>query len=124
MATLRQIIQVTGEFSEVADFLIVYVEEAHPANEKHFKENIDINTHKTMSDRLSAAKRLLEMQKLPCPLVADRMDDAANKAYGAVPERIYIIHKGIVKYHGATGPYGYKIEDMVSWLKEFKKSSE
>ena len=41
--------------------------------------------------------------------VADKLDDEACKAYGSLPDRLYIVHRGIVQYQGGTGPSGYKV---------------
>ena len=32
----------------MVDFITVYIEEAHPSDEDHFKENIDIKTHQNL----------------------------------------------------------------------------
>ena len=67
------------------------------------------------------------------------MDDPARLAYGAWPERMVIVEDGVVKYYGdrkyfshcsfpgglhlilhecmrAEGPWGYKPEEVMTWL--------
>jgi len=124
MATLKKFIKLHDEFGSVADFLIVYIAEAHPAESKHYKENINITTHKNEQARIKAASKLRTMDDFPFPLVADVMTDRASKDYGAVPERVHILQSGVVKYHCATGPYGYKIQEVEDWLSQHRKQKE
>ena len=48
------------------------------------------------------------------------MEDKANKAYGALPERLYILFNGKITYMGGQGPFGYKINEVEFWLKNHK----
>lgn len=51
--------------------------------------------------------------------MVDVMSDLANIAYGAVPERLYIIRDGIVKYQGGVGPFRYSLTEVRQWLSKF-----
>lgn len=45
---------------------------------------------------------------LPLPALVDRLDDRVNKAYGAQPDRLYLVGKdGKIAYAGAPGPRGF-----------------
>jgi len=45
------------------------------------------------------------------------MSNAANDAYAAWPERIYIIDEsGHIAYRGGMGPFNYKPEEAREWL--------
>ena len=48
------------------------------------------------------------------PVLVDFMDDRCNKAYGAAPERLYILLNGKVAYMGGVD---YKLDEVESWLK-------
>ena len=37
-----------ARFGSEVDFITVYIEEAHPSDEDHFKENIDVKTHQNL----------------------------------------------------------------------------
>ena len=53
---------------------------------------------------------------ISCPLLVDFMEDKANKAYGALPERIYVLMNGKIAYMGGQGPFGYKIMKLkIGW---------
>ncbi|KAI4894206.1 hypothetical protein NFI96_007182 [Prochilodus magdalenae] len=55
-----------------------------------------------------------------CPVVADGMDNAANAAYGAYFDRLYIVQDGKVVYQGGRGPEGYRISELKDWLDEYR----
>ena len=55
--------------------------------------------------------------KFPLPFGIDDMGNAANDAYAAWPERIYIIDEsGRIAYRGGMGPFNYKPEEAREWL--------
>lgn len=62
-----------------------------------FTNNIDINQHQSLEDRLSAAQILLKKDPL-CPVVVDDMSDTSAIKYGALPERLYVLQAGKVIY--------------------------
>ena len=52
-------------------------------------------------------------------MLVDEMDNAAEEAYAAWPERLYIIGTdGSVAYKGGVGPFGFKLDEVESWLEE------
>lgn len=44
------------------------------------------------------------------------MEDKADEAYAAWPERLYIAHKGKIVFKGGRGPEGYKPSEVDDWL--------
>lgn len=68
-----------------------------------------------------AAKQLQELKPV-CPIVIDNMSNAANRWFGAMPERLFIIQDGIVVYVGEAGPFGYHVNEVKNWLKKYVKS--
>ena len=81
---------------------------------------------------------LLKAEELPSgPVLVDNMNDEASTAYGAQPERLYIILDGRIVYQvtskanamkicndfhmyfkGGVGPWLYKPEEVNSWLEK------
>ena len=110
----------------LADFLVVYIQEAHPSEGGHFDGNIPIADHKSMQDRIAAAETMVEeaeIAKFPCPIVIDKMDNAANHAYGALPERLFIVMDGRVLYVGGEGPQDYVLTEAEDKLRDILESS-
>lgn len=62
-----------------------------------FTNNFDINQHRSLEERLSAAQILVQKEPL-CPVVVDEMNDTTAVKYGALPERLYVLQAGKVVY--------------------------
>ena len=77
--------------------------------------------HRNLDERLAAARKL-ELLDPQCPIVVDTMTDRANKAYGALYERLYIVLDCVIVYEGGRGPMWYKVEEVESWLYNHFKS--
>jgi len=128
MANLGKFGKLRANFSEVADFVTIYIAEAHPAERGHFRVggddgNYDIDTHNNIADRLRAAEILREEAGdalKGCKILVDPMDDRANKAYASLPERLYVVQDGQVLYQGGLGPFDYRIGDVEDFLKKRK----
>ena len=105
-----------SKFATIADFLTIYIEEAHP-NRGNQIVTKKITTHRTLKDRLVAAQILSEfLDSTPCSLAVDSMSDDANRAYGGLFERLCVVQDGRVAYLGQRGPMGYKLEEVQHWL--------
>jgi len=104
----------------VVDFLTIYIEEAHPSNGWAFENNVVIPSHETLEQRCQAARFMLSSVKFDCPVVVDTMEDEANKAYGGLPIRLYIIKNQKVVFAGAMGPTFYVPKEVEQWLKEYR----
>lgn len=119
MFKLEEFKQLVKDFRDVADFLVVYIAEAHSTDGWAFTNNFNINQHQNLEDRLSAARILL--QKEPqCPVVVDEMNNIAAVKYGALPERLYVLQAGKVVYKGAIGPWGYDPMEVRSFLEKMR----
>ena len=55
-----------------------------------------------------------------CPILVDAMDDRANLAFAALPERLYVILDGKVVLQGGLGPFNYNIEEVEHFLENRK----
>ncbi|KAI5232330.1 Type Ii Iodothyronine Deiodinase [Manis pentadactyla] len=113
------------EFSSVADFLLVYIDEAHPSDGWAVPSlSFEVKKHRNQEDRCAAAQQLLERFSLPpqCQVVADRMDNNANVAYGVAFERVCIVQRQKIAYLGGKGPFCYNLQEVRRWLeKNFSK---
>ena len=83
MANLGKFGSLRKNFSQVADFVTIYIAEAHPADRGHFKTGedggqfgqIDTATHKSLQDRIGAALKLKEKAASfleGCPILVSR----------------------------------------------------
>ncbi len=112
------------EFSDVADFLLVYIDEAHPSDgwaaPPMDNFSFEVRKHRNLEERMFAARTLLEHFSLPpqCQLVADCMDNNANAAYGVAYERVCIVQKKKIAYLGGKGPFFYNLKNVRHWLEK------
>ncbi|KAK1893621.1 Type II iodothyronine deiodinase [Dissostichus eleginoides] len=116
--------QLVEDFSEVADFLLVYIDEAHPSDgwvaPPMGSCAFNVQKHQNLEERLGAARKLIEHFSLPpqCQLVADCMDNNANVAYGVSNERVCIVQQRKIAYLGGKGPFFYNLKDVKHWLEQ------
>jgi type I thyroxine 5'-deiodinase len=81
------------------------------------KDEVCYAQPKTLEQRVAIANDFTKRFKFPLPFGIDDMSNAANDAYAAWPERIYIIDEsGHIAYRGGMGPFHYKPEEARAWL--------
>uniref|UniRef100_A0AAV2KA57 Iodothyronine deiodinase n=1 Tax=Knipowitschia caucasica TaxID=637954 RepID=A0AAV2KA57_KNICA len=115
-------LKLVRQFADIADFLVVYIEEAHPSDGWMSTDApYQIPKHQCLEDRLRAARLMLS--ELPASsVVVDSMDNSSNAAYGAYFERLYVVRDAQVVYQGGRGPEGYRISELRHWLEEYRGS--
>jgi len=81
------------------------------------KDDVCYAQPKTLEQRVIIANDFTKRFKFPLPFGIDDMSNAANDAYAAWPERIYIIDEsGHIAYRGGIGPFNYKPKEAREWL--------
>jgi hypothetical protein len=115
------VVQIFNDYKDRADFLTIYVREAHPTDEWQMKSNIKDDVcyaqPRNLADRLAIANDFTKRFNYPVPFGVDDMNNAANEAYAAWPERLYIIDEtGKIAYRGGMGPFNYNPAEVRSWL--------
>lgn len=122
MATLAEIQEVMREFADIADFINIYVSEAHASDGWNIENFSDIVQHRTLTDRVEASNRL-RTPDMESPVLVDPMDNQNSRMYAAVPERLYIIYNSTIVYAGTWGPMNYKPSEVKNWLQKFRKDT-
>ena len=111
---------VVKEFEDIADFLIVYISEAHPTDGWVIDDNrYQLANHRSIDDRLQAAAVLVS-HGVPCPVVVDTMAMETELQYAAEPERLFVLLEGYVLYEGGEGPFGYQPSEVRRWLEQYR----
>ena len=83
------------------------------------RDGISFAQPATDADRCSAAGAFLQAADLPFPVVVDRVDDAVGRAFGAWPDRLYVLDEaGVVVYRGGVGPFGFKPAEVRDFLRD------
>lgn len=124
MARLKTFQRLARQNADVADFVVVYIEEAHPSDGWVSTDAPhQIPKHRCLEERLSAA-RLILLEVPDCLVVVDSMENSCSAAYGAYFNRLYVVQEGKVVYQGSRGPEGYRISELRDWLDQHRKSLE
>jgi hypothetical protein len=115
------VVKIYNDYKDRADFLTVYVREAHPTDEWQMKSNVKEDVcyaqPKTLEQRVAIANDFVQRLKYPTPFAIDDMKNAADLAYSAWPERLYVIDEhGRIAYAGGMGPFHYEPEEVRGWL--------
>ena len=113
--------EIRSKFEDRAEFLTVYIKEAHPEDEWQMtvneKQGVCYAQPQTLADRVMIANDFIERFQYTMPLVIDPMDNPAEDAFAAWPERLYVIGvEGRIAYRGGKGPFGFDPDELEQWL--------
>jgi glycine/D-amino acid oxidase-like deaminating enzyme len=87
---------------------------------KRTKAATDVYDPKTLEERRAVANRCKVALEYGIPTYVDEMDDAVNKAYAAMPTRLYLIGlNGRVVYAGGLGPWGFKPTELAAAIEAY-----
>ena len=95
----------------------MYVQEAHPTDgrqtDSNIAEGILFRQHQSYDEREEVAQACSLDLHITLPVLVEEMDNVVDEAYGAAPERLYLIDaEGCVAYHGGAGPHFF---DLGEW---------
>jgi hypothetical protein len=104
-----------------AEFFVVYIQEAHPADghplQENDRESIRIGEHKTLEDRRQAAATCSAALGGGLPVLVDAMDNKLRQEYAAWPVRLYVIGQdGRIAYKGHATPERFTLAEMMGTL--------
>ena len=97
---------------EKVTFVVVYIREAHPEEgwvvTPNRAEGILVNDPTNTDERVEVAAACAINLEIRIPVLVDEVDDEIAQAYGALPDRLYLIDQnGTVAYQGEPGPWGF-----------------
>src|SRR5215813_10537196 len=106
-----------ARYQDRAEFLSIYVREAHPTDgwqlPGNIQEGITIRQPRTQDERVAVAQKCCSALSMSMPLLVDAIDDRVGHAYSGMPDRLYVIDRdGRVAYKGGRGPFGFKPGEM------------
>lgn len=100
-----------------ANFVMVYVREAHPANgwkmESNTRAGVDVAQPTTLSERTDVAQQFCTRLNPSMPVVVDELSDPVGHAYSGMPARLYVIDRaGKIAFKSGRGPFGFKPPEL------------
>ena len=73
-----------------------------------------------MEERVEVGNACMLKMALEIPALVDEMDDAVANAYGAVPERLYLVGRdGKIAYKGGMGPIFFRPEEWEARIERY-----
>jgi thiol-disulfide isomerase/thioredoxin len=116
-STYPAVDEVYQRYKDRANFLMVYVREAHPADGWKMMSNsragVDVKQPTTFDERVGVANQFCTKLKPNLPVVVDEISDPAGHAYSGMPARLYVIDPaGTVAYKSGRGPFGFKVPEL------------
>lgn len=112
-----------------AEFLFVYIREAHPSDEwqmdVNLRDKVVFEQPITFDARQKVAQSCSTALKLTMPCVVDDMNNTVDDAYAAWPERLFVVDtEGRIAFAGAQGPFGFKPDELGAWLDKHLAASD
>ena len=108
--------EIYNRFRDQVEFFVVYVQEAHPTDgwqtESNVAEGILFRQHQSFEEREEVANSCSLNLHIPLPILIEEINNAIDEAYGAAPERLYLIGAdGKVTYQGGAGPHFFDLDE-------------
>jgi hypothetical protein len=109
------------EYSDVAEFVLVYVKEAHPEDEWQMevneREKVVFRQPTTFEARMEIAQKFVEVMDVKTTCLVDDIANTAGICYAAWPERLYVIDTtGRIAYKGGMGPFDFRPSEVAAFL--------
>ncbi|EMI17677.1 type III iodothyronine deiodinase [Rhodopirellula maiorica SM1] len=124
---VQQVEQLYQQHKDNANFLMVYIREAHPdskiqvktaAGEEELQTFVQTNNLALRREHAATCERTLS---LSFPTVMDGVDNRVNAAYAGWPIRLVVIDtNGRILDPGAPGPQGFTPDKVATWLKTLR----
>ena len=110
-------------FRDEVAFVVVYIREAHPEDGwvviHNREDNIRLLDPTTDAERLRAVESCALRLPVRMPVVIDGIEDGVAAAYGAWPDRLYLVDReGRIAFQGAMGPFGFLPEELEAAIEE------
>jgi Iodothyronine deiodinase len=125
LRALGEIDDVYRDFRDRAEFLFVYIREAHPdsvlslVDGQRIASLTKIPQATTSEERTEAAAFCGRTLKLTMPIVVDSIENKVGRAYAGWPNRMVVVGtSGNVVYATSPSPRGTDAGRLRDWLKE------
>jgi type I thyroxine 5'-deiodinase len=95
----------------------VYIQEAHPTDgwqvEINATEGVLYAQPASLEERVHLAEACALHLDLEIPTLIDDMENSTDRAYSALPDRLYLIGvDGTIVYRSGPGPMGFRPDEL------------
>jgi hypothetical protein len=104
-------------YQDEANFLMVYVREAHPTDgwkmQSNARADVAVAQPATFDERAAVCTQFCQRLKPTMPVAIDELNDPVGNAYSGMPARLYVIDRsGQVAFKSGRGPFGFKPAEL------------
>ncbi len=104
-------------YKDRANFVMVYVREAHPTGGWRMESNDRVGAivvqPRTYDERVAVARQCGKLLQFAFPMLVDSIDDAVGTRYSGMPGRLYLIDSaGKIAFKSGRGPYHFKPAEL------------
>ena len=119
--------RLAATFGSKAQFIGVYLFEAHPADVWPLGTHVVVNHHRSLHDRAVAASRFVRSVGWKFPMFLDSMDNAFANALASHPERYFVFKpsaktlkepRAILCFASPGRQGGYRLDDLEQFLQD------
>jgi hypothetical protein len=108
--------EIYSRYRDRMEFFVIYVQEAHPTDgwqtDSNVAEGVLFRQHQSYQEREEVAQTCSLDLHMAIPVLVEEMDNGTDEAYGAAPERLYLIGTdGKVAYKGGAGPHFFDLDE-------------
>jgi hypothetical protein len=108
-------------YRDRVEFLVVYIQEAHPTDEWQVPSNVEDDVlfaqPASEDEREHVAESCVLHLNLSIPTVVDDMANSTDRAYAALPDRLYLVGTdGRIVYKSGPGPFGFHPDELETAL--------
>ena len=104
-------------YQDEANFLMVYVREAHPTDgwkmQSNARADVAVAQPTTFDERAAVCTQFCQRLKPTMPVAVDELNDPVGNAYSGMPARLYVIDRaGLIAFKSGRGPFGFKPAEL------------
>jgi hypothetical protein len=103
-------------YRKSVDFYMIQIREAHASDVWPIGNIVDVKEHRTLEERLAAAREMVSATHLEIPVFADTMDNVFLELYSPWPFRFFVIVDGTLKLVGMPKEARYDTTNLVNCL--------
>ena len=103
---------------------MIQIRETHASDVWSISNIVDVKEHRTLEERLTAARKMIKGTDLKIPVLADTMDNNFLDLYSPWPFRFFVILDGILKLVGMPKEARYDTTDLVNCLDALLENKE
>jgi type I thyroxine 5'-deiodinase len=105
------------QYKDRAEFLIVYILEAHASDvwqmQDNIRQNVIFASPRNFEERGGVAESCVRKLNIQIPAVLDNFENTTERAYTGWPDRLYVVNRdGRIAHKSKAGPFGFHPEEV------------